>query len=79
MPYYYHAKSGGNWTTNKGEMEGAQCAPPPQPDFFTSCTHLLTRSQEKKFDEFLVKIANKGNTLNVSYERPFPIKVFKLM
>ena len=29
MPYYYRAKFGGNWTTNKGETEGggAQCAP----------------------------------------------------
>ena len=22
MPYYYHAKIGGNWTTNNGETEG---------------------------------------------------------
>ena len=25
---FCHAKFGGNWTTNKGETEGAQCAPP---------------------------------------------------
>ena len=32
--------------------------------FFANCTHLLTRTQEKKFEDvFLVKIANKGTTL----------------
>ena len=29
VPYYYHAKFGGDWTTNKRETEGAQCALPP--------------------------------------------------
>ena len=35
---YYHAKIGGNWTTNKGQTEGGQCAPSlyftkiPQPE-----------------------------------------------
>ena len=29
VPYYHHAKFGGNWTTNKGETEGTQ-SPPPQ-------------------------------------------------
>ena len=27
MPLYYHAKSGGNWTTNKGETEGGIVPP----------------------------------------------------
>ena len=27
-PEYHHAKTGGNWTTNKVKTEGAQCAPP---------------------------------------------------
>ena len=32
MPYYYHTKFGGNWTTNKGETGGGggeKCAPQP--------------------------------------------------
>ena len=28
VPEYHHAKFDCNWTTNKGETEGAQCAPP---------------------------------------------------
>ena len=28
MPYYYHAKFGGDWTTNKEEMEGAEVGTP---------------------------------------------------
>ena len=36
--------------------------------FFRNCTHILTRTQRKKFEDmFLVKIANKGTSLN----RPF--------
>ena len=33
VPYYYHAKFGGNRTSNKGEMEGAECPPPPPPAY----------------------------------------------
>ena len=34
------------------------------PILFANCTHLLTRTQEKKFEDvFLIKIANKGTTL----------------
>ena len=29
VPEYYYAKFGCNWTTNKGETEGKQCAPSP--------------------------------------------------
>ena len=33
--------------------------------FFRNCTHILTRTQEKKFeDTFIVKIASKGTSLN---------------
>ena len=33
--------------------------------FFRNCTHILTRTQAKKFeDTFLVKIASKGTSLN---------------
>ena len=33
--------------------------------FFRDCTHILTRTQAKKFeDTFLVKIASKGTSLN---------------
>ena len=32
--------------------------------FFKNCTHILTRTQGKKFEDmFLVKIANKGTSL----------------
>ena len=32
--------------------------------FFANCTHLLTRTQDKKLENmFLVKIANKGTIL----------------
>ena len=29
MLEYYHAKFGGDWTTNKGETEGGTMCPPP--------------------------------------------------
>ena len=29
MPWYYHAKFGGNWKTNKGETEGDTMRPQP--------------------------------------------------
>ena len=33
------------------------------PIFFAICTHLLTRTQEKRFEDvFLVKITNKGTS-----------------
>ena len=33
-------------------------------DFFRNCTHILTRTQGKKFEDmFLVKIASKGTSL----------------
>ena len=33
--------------------------------FFKNCTHILTRTQRKKFEDmFLVKIASKGTSLN---------------
>ena len=33
--------------------------------FFRSCTHILTRTQGKKFEDmFLVKIASQGTSLN---------------
>ena len=32
--------------------------------FFKNCTHILTRTQRKKFEDiFLVRIASKGNLL----------------
>ena len=38
---------------------------------FANCTHLLTRTQEKKSEEmFLVKIENKGFTLSISIKFP---------
>ena len=38
--------------------------------FFRNCTHILRRTQEKKFEDmFLVKIASKGTSLiSVSYK-----------
>ena len=34
-------------------------------DFFRNCTHILTRTQEEKFEDmFLVKIASKGTSLS---------------
>ena len=34
--------------------------------FFRNCTHILTRTQGKKFEDmFLVKIASKGTSLNI--------------
>ena len=34
--------------------------------FFRNCTHILTRTQEKKFEDmFLVKIASKGTSLSL--------------
>ena len=43
--------------------------------FFRNCTHILTRTQGKKFEDmFLVKIASKGTSLNaVSFMRDFQI------
>ena len=36
--------------------------------FFWSCTHILSRSQEEKFEGmFLVKIENKGTSLNQAH------------
>ena len=36
--------------------------------FFRNCTHILTRTQGKKFEDmFLVKIANKETSLNKSH------------
>ena len=32
--------------------------------FLRNCTHILTRTQEKFDDMFLVKIANKGTSLS---------------
>ena len=33
--------------------------------FFRNCTHILTRTQGGKFENmFLIKIANKGTSLN---------------
>ena len=32
--------------------------------FFRNCTHILTRTQAKKFDTFLIKMASKGTSLN---------------
>ena len=33
--------------------------------FFRNCTHILTRTQGKKFEDmFLVKIASKGTSLS---------------
>ena len=29
VPYYYDARFGGNWTTNKAEVEGGTMSPPP--------------------------------------------------
>ena len=35
--------------------------------FFRNCTHILTRTLEKKFEEmFLVKIGRKGTSLSLS-------------
>ena len=37
--------------------------------FFKNCTHILTRTQEKKFEDmFLVKIASKVKFLHSSFE-----------
>ena len=37
-------------------------------DFFRNCTHILTRTQGKKFEDmFLVKIANKGISLDFDH------------
>ena len=36
--------------------------------FFRNCTHTLTRTQGKKFEDmFLVKVASKGTSLNVQF------------
>ena len=36
--------------------------------FFRNCTHILTRTQGKKFEDmFLVKIANKGTSLKLAH------------
>ena len=33
--------------------------------FFRNCTHILARTQEKKFEDmFLIKIASKGTSLS---------------
>ena len=37
--------------------------------FFRNCTHILTRTQRKKFEDmFLIKIASKGTSLIQSTE-----------
>ena len=36
--------------------------------FFRNCTHILTRTKGKKFEDmFLVKIASKGTSLGTDY------------
>ena len=44
--------------------------------FFRNCTHILTRTQGKKFeDKFLVKIVSKGTSLNFILIWPTASKV----
>ena len=44
--------------------------------FFRNCTHILTRTQGGKFkDIFLVKIANKGTSLNQLSSKAKTLKV----
>ena len=45
--------------------------------FFSNCTHILTRTQGKKFEDmFLVKIASKGTSLNKAYSKSTMYKIF---
>ena len=44
---YHHAKFGCNWTTNKGETEGA-CAPPPLPAYMVPKDPSLNRVKSGK-------------------------------
>ena len=40
--------------------------------FFRNCTHMLRRTQGKKFEDmFLVKIASKGTSLNLANSEKF--------
>ena len=46
--------------------------------FFRNCTHILTRTQGKKFEDmFLVKIASKGTSLKartIQHQEKFHLK-----
>ena len=43
--------------------------------FFRNCTHILTRSQGKKFEDmFLVKTASKGTSLRLIWSIIFSIQ-----
>ena len=43
--------------------------------FFRNCTHILTRTQGKMFEDmFLVKIASKGTSLNIPLKKLKAIK-----